>query len=125
MNKRENFRYTKAVVVMAMIVLCLAFVQAAYTKPINNDGGLSVTVAQVMGNRKAFLNKPVILNGKIAMQCSTGCWFILNDGTGQIFVDLNASNMTIPQKRGATVKVFGKVSLREGELFIIGKKVVF
>ena len=125
MKKKGNFRYTKAVAVMAMVVLCLAFVQTACAKPVNNDGGVSVTVAQVMGNRKAFLNKPVILNGKIAMQCSSGCWFILNDGTGQIFVDLNASNMTIPQKRGATVKVFGKVSLREGDLFIIGKKVVF
>lgn len=125
MKKRENFRYIKAVAVMAMVVLCLVVVQTAFAKPIKDDGGISVTVAQVMGNRKAFLNKPVILNGKIAMQCSTGCWFILNDGTGQMFVDLNASNMTIPQKRGAAVKVFGKVSLREGELYIIGKKVVF
>ncbi|MCX8069204.1 MAG: DUF4920 domain-containing protein [Thermodesulfovibrionales bacterium] len=54
--------------------------------------------------------KKVSLQGKIISQCqSSGCWFFIQDDTGQIFVDLSKNNFTLPPKFGKTVKLTGVV----------------
>ena len=53
----------------------------------------------------------------------SGCWFILNDGTASIYVDILPSNFVIPQKSGEDAKVYGEVTLKNGDPMIIGKMV--
>jgi uncharacterized protein YdeI (BOF family) len=56
--------------------------------------------------------KEVLIKGKITTQCgSNGCWFFLNDGTGQILVQLSALNLGLPPSTGKTAEVYGIVNI--------------
>ncbi|MBI5140891.1 MAG: OB-fold nucleic acid binding domain-containing protein [Nitrospirae bacterium] len=51
---------------------------------------------------------PVTLEGTISTQCmSNGCWFFLQDETGQIFINLAPNGMAIPPRTGKRAKVSG------------------
>lgn len=64
--------------------------------------------------------KIVNLKGIITTQCaSDGCWFFLNDGTGQILINLKPSGITIPPKTGKKAKVTGVAVNEEGNYMII------
>ncbi len=69
----------------------------------------------------ASLNgKTVNLEGIITTQCqSNGCWFFLNDGSGQILVDLAPKGFAIPPKTGKKAKVTGTVVQEQGSFRII------
>jgi hypothetical protein len=45
----------------------------------------------------------------------------LNDGPASIYVDILPNNFVIPQKSGKDAKVYGEVSLKNGDPEIIGK----
>jgi uncharacterized protein YdeI (BOF family) len=50
----------------------------------------------------------VTLEGKIVSQCqSNGCWFFLQDDTGNIFINLAPNNFSVPSRIGKNVKVTG------------------
>lgn len=84
---------------------------------------------QVMKVKDIFLDKSVVgkkvtLQGTIASQCaSNGCWFVLQDETGQIFINLGPNNMTMPPRMNKTAKVTGVVYPMQGELQIIAEGV--
>jgi outer membrane protein assembly factor BamB len=82
-------------------------------------------VGDILANPSEFKDQEVIVEGKIITECPSGCWFTLDDGTGTVYVDLNPSNLVIPQKRGAEAKVYGKVVIENGDAYIIGTKVEF
>ncbi|MCX7990614.1 MAG: DNA-binding protein [Proteobacteria bacterium] len=78
-----------------------------------------VSVKDVVLN-PAFQGKTVNLEGKITTQCaSNGCWFFLNDGSGQIFIDLATNGFAIPPKQGKKAKVTGVVSFGQAGVYII------
>lgn len=78
-----------------------------------------VLVKDVMLN-PSYQGKTVNLEGKITTQCaSNGCWFFLNDGTGQIFVDLATNGFAIPSKQGKNAKVTGVVSSGQAGIYLI------
>jgi len=72
---------------------------------------------------KEYVGKDVKLEGRITLECGSGCWFNLEDETGKIYIDLLPSNFAIPQWVGKTVVVNGKVIEDEGEMKLIGKGV--
>ncbi|MBM3118193.1 MAG: hypothetical protein FJ006_01325 [Chloroflexi bacterium] len=84
-----------------------------------------VRISDILTNPDVYKGQAVVVKGKIISECPAGCWFTLNDGTGTIYVDLNPSNLVIPQKRGATATVYGEVIRASGHTYIIGKKVEF
>lgn len=58
--------------------------------------------------------KEVRLEGKIITQClSNGCWFILQDNTGKMMIDLKFLNLGLPQRTGKKVVVTGIVTRPE------------
>jgi hypothetical protein len=67
-----------------------------------------------------YVGKEVVLQGKITLECGSGCWFNLDDGTGKLYVDLLPSNIAIPQWVGKTVVAKGKVIKEEGDIKMIG-----
>lgn len=70
----------------------------------------------------SIVGKTVTLQGKIASQCgSNGCWFVLQDDTGQIFVNLAPSNLTLPPRMNKTAKVTGVIYPVQGELQLIAQ----
>jgi hypothetical protein len=51
---------------------------------------------------------PITLEGTISTQCmSNGCWFFLQDETGQIFINLAPNGMAIPPRTGKRARVSG------------------
>ncbi len=67
-----------------------------------------------------YVGKEVVLQGKITLECGSGCWFNLEDGTGKIYVDLLPSNLAIPQWVGKDVVAKGKVIKEDGDIKMIG-----
>lgn len=70
------------------------------------------------------LGKAVTVEGKISSQCgSNGCWFVLQDDTGQVFVNLAPANLTLPPRMNKTARVTGIVYPVKGELQVVAQGV--
>ena len=80
-----------------------------------------VKISEILENETAYHGKMVVVEGKIELECGAGCWFVLNDGTGSIYVDILPNNFAIPQKSGEDARVYGEVTLKNWETQIIGK----
>lgn len=74
-----------------------------------------VTLGGLIKDPAAYDGKELVLKGKIAIECGSGCWFFLDDGTGQVYVDLAENNFAIPQMVGSTVVVKGIVRVENGD----------
>ena len=81
----------------------------------------AVKIQDIVKNESAFDNKYIVIEGKIDSECASGCWFIVDDETAQLYVNINPSNFVIPQKRGSNVKVYGKITTSSGDPAMIGK----
>lgn len=85
--------------------------------------GEEVRIVDLLQNATSYEGKMVLIEGKIETECPSGCWFIVNDDTASIYVDILPSNFVIPQKRGEDAKVYGEVTIKNGDPMIIGKMV--
>jgi len=96
-------------------------------KPPNEEEPRIIKIGDMMSKPGTYWGQDVVLEGKIVNLCrANGCWFILDDSTGTIYVDLAPSGLTITaQKLGATAKVYGTVTKRGSDTYLIGKKVEF
>jgi uncharacterized protein YdeI (BOF family) len=74
-----------------------------------------VTNGAIIKDSAAYQGRDLVLKGKIATECGSGCWFLLDDGTGQLYVDLAKNNFAIPQLQGTTVVVKGVVRVENGD----------
>jgi uncharacterized protein YdeI (BOF family) len=125
MQKEHLHRMT---VIAAILCMTSVAVQAA---GIVYD---ETTIKEITDGNSTFLGKAVEVEGNITQECpGRGCWFILDDGTGSILVDLKPNNFTMPMNLdGSWAKVYGNVSavagkkrltFEPGSPYIIGKKV--
>jgi uncharacterized protein YdeI (BOF family) len=86
--------------------------------------GLAPTrVGDILAGPAEFEGKTVALEGEIAQECPTGCWFNLQDKTGAIHVDIRPSGFAIPQHIGRGVEVEGRVVVRGGQVMVVGRGV--
>ncbi len=67
-----------------------------------------------------FEGKTVVVRGKISRECPAGCWFWIQDQTGELYVDIKPSNLAIPQRVGKPITVVGTVVLESGRPQLIG-----
>ncbi len=120
MNRCFKFGFGLFVISFIFIVLTLSCIRKVeYGERI--VAGERVKIKDILSGE--YIGKDVSLKGKIDLECGSGCWFILNDNTGKIYVDLGPSNFAIPQWAGREVVVKGKVIREEGEIKLIGKGV--
>jgi hypothetical protein len=68
---------------------------------------------QIFADPKAFEGKLVTIEGTIASECGSGCWFFVKVGSGNlsIYVDIRPAGFAIPQYAGKKVLVEGTVSI--------------
>jgi hypothetical protein len=92
-----------------------------YGQQISNHN--TAQVSAILKEPKTFSGKTVTIEGKIIRECPTGCWFDIKNQAAVIHVDIKPSGFAIPQKVGKEVIVEGNVSLRDGQLTLIGKGV--
>lgn len=74
-----------------------------------------------------LLGQTIVIQGEVTQQCpAAGCWFRLKDPTGEVFVDLNSTDIRVRQDRvGDRAQLTGKVLKRGGELQVEAKTVQF
>lgn len=71
-----------------------------------------------------LVGQTVTVQGKIYTQCeSNGCWFILDDTTGQLYIDLAQHNFSLPAMPGSTVKASGTVTSFRNSYLLVARGV--
>ncbi|MFH1201506.1 MAG: hypothetical protein V1674_01290 [Candidatus Omnitrophota bacterium] len=82
-------------------------------------------IKDILANPAAFEGKTVTIEGKIASECPSGCWFYVKiaEGNLSIYVDIGKSGFAIPQKKGKRILVEGKVIVKKPGPMIQGKGV--
>lgn len=102
--------------VLAGLLLSAVLLTGCTTQS-SSDQALSpgVTSGAIIKDPAAFEGKTVVLKGKIEGECGSGCWFLLDDGIGQLYVDLAKNNFAIPQLQGSTVVVKGVIGVENGD----------
>jgi len=83
----------------------------------------TVPLGTVLNDPSVFQEKEIVIEGKIILECPTGCWFELEQEGKTMHVELGASGFAIPQKVGRDVKVAGVIKERGGKTILIGKGV--
>ena len=70
--------------------------------------------------KQDLLGKKVTLEGKIVSQCqSNGCWFFLQDDTGQIYIDLATNKFSLPSMPNKQVAASGTVARSQQNLLLV------
>ena len=98
--------------ISSLVVAGCSIKPAKYGEPIVNRQ--ATLVKDILANPNAFEGKAVTIEGKIANECSTGCWFFVKVGQGNlsIYVDTGKSGFAIPQKVGKDILVEGVVKIK-------------
>ena len=115
-------RWSKLTGLLILITLMALAMQAVQAKEepaeLKNE---TVEIQDIIEDGSAYEGKMVVIEGKIETECPSGCWLIVDDGSASIYVDILPSNFVIPQKRGSEIKVYGEVTIQDGDPMMIGK----
>jgi len=67
-----------------------------------------------------LLGQKVTLQGKIVSQCqSNGCWFFLQDDTGQLYIDMATNKFSLPPMQNKSVVATGTVAKSQNNIMLI------
>ncbi|MXZ08647.1 MAG: DUF4920 domain-containing protein [Gemmatimonadetes bacterium] len=83
-------------------------------------------IKEVLDRPAAFLDQRVVLSGRVGQVCQhMGCWFVLQDNTQHILIDLEQGRtITVPRNiSGDSLRVVGVVKRIAGNLRLTGKGV--
>jgi uncharacterized protein YdeI (BOF family) len=70
--------------------------------------------------RPELMGKKVTLEGRIVSQCaSNGCWFYLQDETGQVYIDLARNGFELPSLPNKTAIASGTVARTQQAFLLI------
>lgn len=70
--------------------------------------------------QKNLLGQKVTLEGKIVSQCqSNGCWFFLQDDTGQLYIDMATNKFSLPSLPNKQVAASGTVARSQNNIVLI------
>jgi uncharacterized protein YdeI (BOF family) len=83
------------------------------------DPGAPRVQVKEMFLRPDLVGKKVTLEGRIVSQCaSNGCWFYLQDDTGQVYIDLSRNGFELPSLPNRTAIASGTVA-RSQQAFLL------
>lgn len=106
------------IIALAATVLLSACSTEKYGTEVAADAPL-VKVKDVILS-PAYSGRTVTMKGIIITQCMTnGCWLFLNDGTGQIYVDMAPRGFAVPPRTGKKATVTGLVAEDENGIRLI------
>ncbi len=83
-------------------------------------------IKEIQDRPDAFLDQRVVLSGRAGQVCQhMGCWFVLQDSTQHILIDLEQGRtITVPRNiSGDSLRVVGVVKRIAGDLRLMGKGV--
>ena len=103
------------------LILCLTGI--AFAETIEQKDSNQVQIGTILENPDQYIGENVTFNGTISSQCGSGCWFIISDDTGDLYVTLRANNFVIPPAMGKKATVIGQVSMK-GDVYVTGSQVI-
>ncbi len=107
-----------------LFAMALAMHAAAAAKELPAQlQGEAVKILDIIQDISAYEGKNILIEGKIETECPAGCWFIVNDESASLFIDIFPSNFVIPQEAGSRVKVYGEVTTKDNDPMMVGKMV--
>jgi len=114
----------KKMIIGSCLLLVLAM-SAIYVSAEESEEVLAenVTIGDILDSPDEFIEKQVTFNGTITSMCGSGCWFIIADDTGDMYVTTRANNFVIPQSMGKFATVTGTV-FKKHDAYILGSSVV-
>lgn len=80
-------------------------------------------IGDILANPAKSEGKTVKIKGKITEECPSGCWFMLKDDSGTMYVNIHPKNFVIPQASGRMAAVEGVVKKEGPKVSIIGSGV--
>jgi uncharacterized protein YdeI (BOF family) len=83
----------------------------------------TIQIGDILASADRFAEKTVRIEGKIIEECPAGGWFMLEDSTGVILVNLHPSYFAIPQAVGHRAIAQGVVQKEGTRIEVIGKGV--
>ena len=112
-----------------LTLLFAALLLGACTKGEQYGAGVDQNAPVVKVNdlflKPELMGRKVTLEGSVFTQCqSSGCWFVLEDDTGQVYVDLSRSQLTLPARLGKKATASGIVGNTQGNLLLFAEGVV-
>ena len=124
MSIKKFFIFPVLLIAGALIVVGCSRGPEAHGEPIDLEQ--ATPISAILADAKGYAGKTVLIDGKISLECPTGCWFDAKDDTGTIYVDIaSGGGFSIPQRTGRKIQVQGEVSVGESGLpTILGKGVV-
>ncbi len=84
---------------------------------------VSVSIGNILNAADNFVGKSISVNGKITSQCGSGCWFIMSDDSGDLYVTLKPNNFVIPLSLGKKVIVTGNILIKDHDVTLVGSSV--
>jgi len=136
MNKKAASGYQSipngGIFLLIIVTLAIAFVfsTGCTTQPNVGSAPAATTpvgssrISDIVKDPGAYDGKDLVIKGKIANECVSGCWFMLDDGTGLIYVDLAPNNFAIPQLQGQEIIVAGTIRVTHGDPTLYATRVV-
>lgn len=89
-----------------------------------NTTPLDASIGELLDKAPIYENKAIKVSGKITSQCGSGCWFILSDESGDLYVNLKPNNFVIPPGMGRDVSVVGNITIKDNDITLIGRSVM-
>lgn len=112
-----------AVTALLISAMSIAGCTAKSLSPAAKAADIRTPVGDIIKDPAEYEGKEVIVQGTITIECGSGCWFLLDDGTGVLYVTLSPNNFAIPQLQGSTVVVRGVVHVTNGDAALYGTSV--
>ena len=110
--------------VLLIILVSIAGCFAEQGEKSDNFTPVTVTIADILNNPEKYSGANLSLDGKISSQCGSGCWFIISDESGDLYVNLKPNNFVIPPSMGKQVLVNGTILEKNGDIEYIGRNVL-
>jgi hypothetical protein len=117
--------YSKKCIPGVILILLVGIIGSIADQSIGPDEAapLKVTIADILSTPDKYSGSNLSVEGKISSQCGSGCWFIISDETGDLYVNLNPNNFVIPPSMGRAVVVNGTILEKNGDVAFIGSSV--
>jgi uncharacterized protein YdeI (BOF family) len=84
------------------------------------DAGAQKVKVKDLFLQQVLLGQKVTLEGRIVSQCqSNGCWFFLQDDTGQVYIDLATNKFSLPTMPNKQVVASGTVARSQQNILLV------
>lgn len=116
---------SKAIITGVFILIVISVV-GCYADQTGNQTATTpekVSITDLLNSADKYTDKQVSVEGKITSQCGSGCWFIMSDDSGDLYVNLKPNNFVIPPAMGKKVTVVGNVVVKDNDMALIGSSV--